>query len=372
MATTPSTAIGIDVGRHAIKAVRLQRRGSRPLVLTHFAIKELPEAAPDAPAEAGLAALGDQLKAVLQELGTSAKACGIAFSSPDAMVRIIEQNTIPPELLRDALRINGPMLLSQDCHDWVFDCQAIAPLDPPKAAEPSSASGESGLTLSGAPAQTKPTTAMQRYLVGGLPRAQVQAVYEAAVKNKLPDTVLQLPPTALFNGFEYACPEVAKAEAYVLVDVGCRASTVMVCAKGNLFLVRSIDYGGATFMENLVLQGAANFEEVVACMNEEEVLTIENARLSLAELIRTISSSIGFFEAQQDDSISKVYVSGGLFKMAAAVKLLNEELRLPCELWDPFASCELNLPRMRSAALGEATPFLATAFGAAAEILKGR
>ncbi len=355
MAKLPSSAIGIDVGRHSLKAVRLQRRGRR-LALTHFAVKE----APEAPAEA----LAENLKALLHDLGGSAKACGIAFSSPEALVRIIEQNTIPPELLRDALRINGPMLLSQDCRDWVIDCQPIVPASPAAAPDPKPEADT--------PKDAAPKQEMQHYLVGGLPRSVVQAVHDAATKNKLPDTLLQLPPVALFNGFEYANPEVFASEAFVLVDVGCRASTVIVGVKGELVLIRTIEYGGESFMEQLILQGAANFEEVIACMAEEEVLTVENARVSLSELIHTVSSSIGFFEAQRDEAIPKIYVSGGLFKMAMTLKLFNEELRLPCELWDPFAACELTLPRMRSAALGESTALLATAFGVAAEILKGR
>ncbi|XHR26946.1 MAG: pilus assembly protein PilM [Chthoniobacteraceae bacterium] len=357
MAKLPSSAIGIDVGRHSLKAVRLQRRGRR-LALTHFAVKE----APEAPAEA----LAENLKALLHDLGGDAKACGIAFSSPEALVRIIEQNTIPPELLRDALRINGPMLLSQDCRDWVIDCQPIVSSAPSLAPKP-----EADAPKEAAPANP-PKQEMQHYLVGGLPRTVVQVVHEAAAKNKLPNTLLQLPPVALFNGFEYAHPEVFNNGAFVLVDVGCRTSTVIVGVKGELVLIRTIEYGGESFKEQLILQGAANFEEVIACMAEEEVLTVENARVSLAELIHTVSSSIGFFEAQRDDAIPKIYVSGGLFKMAMTLKLLNEELRLPCELWDPFASCELTLPKMRSAVLGESTALLATAFGVAAEILKER
>ena len=120
MAKPPSSAIGIDVGRHSMKAVLLQRRGTR-LALTHFAVREFSE-----PANT-LEALGENLKALLHDLGGTAKALGIAVSHPEMMVRIIEQNTIPPELLRDALRINGPLLLSQDCREWVIDCEAIPP-----------------------------------------------------------------------------------------------------------------------------------------------------------------------------------------------------------------------------------------------------
>ena len=364
MAKAPSSAIGIDVGRHSIKAVLLQRRGAGRLVLTHFAVREYSKA-PDAshtsadssafygggqPEEVNsLDALGENLRLLLHDLGGTAKAVGVAVSHPDAMVRIIEQGTIPPELLRDALRINGPMLLSQDCREWVIDCQAILPVGvvtPPVEGEHA------------------------RYLVGGWPRVHVQKVHEACGKNKLPSSVLQLPAVALLNAFEYANAEVFKKEAFVLVDIGHSSSTVIVGVKGELILVRLLDYGGAHFMEHLILQGASSFEEILAMLEQEEVLTVENARLSLNELIRTISSSIGFFEAQREETIPKIFVSGGLTRIPALRQLLVEELHLPCETWDPFADCELGIPRTRIAALTAQSPLLGVAFGVAAEIVK--
>jgi len=335
-----------------MKAVLLQRRGANRIALTHFATKDIPEGTNM------LETLGDHLKALLHDLGGTAKALGIAFSSEEAMVRIIEQNTIPPELLRDALRINGPMLLNQDCREWVIDCAAISPKRAPvPAAE--KAEGDTA-------------TKTDYYLVGGLPRTHVQHIYEACVKNKILASVLQLPPVALINGFEFANPQTFQSQAFVLVDVGHLSSTVIVGAKEEIVLIRSLGYGGNHFMEELILHGAASFEEIVTMLAEEEVLTVEIARQSLSELVRLISSSIGFFEARSDEAISKVFVSGGLAKLPTVIKTLAEELRLPCEAWDPFANCELNLPRARVGALTEHLPVLGVACGVAVEILQGR
>ncbi|MDD5350693.1 MAG: pilus assembly protein PilM [Chthoniobacteraceae bacterium] len=341
-----------------MKAVLLQRRGSGRVAMTHFAVREFPEETNP------LEKLEENLKALLRDLGGTAKACGIVLSSPETLVRIIEQNTIPPRLLRDALRINGPLLLSQDCHDWVIDCEAISPSGKGAAAPAPAAPAAEG--------DAQPKEAMVRYLVGGLPRALVQKVHEACEKNKLPPTVLQLPPVALLNAFEYANEKVFKTEAFILVDIGHRASTVIVGGKGELVLIRTLEYGGARFMEQLILQGGASFEEVAAFLEQEEVLTVENARLSLGELIHSISSSIGFYEAQREEAISRVYVSGGLAKQPTILKILGEELHLPCESWDPLAAAELSLPRTRAAELAGHLPELGAACGVATEILKGR
>jgi len=106
-------------------------------------------------------------------------------------------------------------------------------------------------------------------------------------------------------------------------------------------------------------------------MEQEEVLTVENARLSLNELVRSISSSIGFFEAQREETIPRIFISGGLSRLPALRNLLVEEVHLPCETWDPFADCELGIPRARVASLTAQSPLLGVAFGVAAEIVKG-
>lgn len=351
-----------------MKAVVLTRRGSSRFVLTHFAVLKLPEkATPEIPGDTQTPYSADQkapsdtldglegnLRTLLRELGGTAKACGIAVSHEEAMVRILEQNTIPPELLRDALRINGPMLLSQDCREWVIDCAAIKSNEPEPAPE------------------KKGEAACAHYLVGGLSRVHVAKVHDAFLKNKLPDTLFQLPPVALFNAFEFANPEAFDSQAFVLVDIGHLSSTVIVGVKGELVLVRSLDYGGSQFADQLILHGAASLEEVFAMLAEEEVLTVENARLSLTELVRLISSSIGFFEGRREEAIARVFVSGGMAKLPAVLNVLNEELHLPCDQWDPFYKCELGLSNARKSVLAEELPVLAVACGVAAEILKGQ
>ena len=212
---------------------------------------------------------------------------------------------------------------------------------------------------------------MGRYIVGGIPRTHVQMVHDACVKNKLPITSLQLSPLAVFNAFEFAHEETFNTQGFVLVDIGHLSSEVIVGAKRELILARTLAYGGNHVVEELICHGASGPEEVTQALAEEEVLTVENARLSLTEVVRSISSSIGFVEARHDVSVPRVFVSGGMAKSPTILKILTEELQLPCETWDPFARCEIAVPAARKAALGVESPILNVAFGAAAEILKG-
>jgi len=46
-----------------------------------------------------------------------------------------------------------------------------------------------------------------------------------------------------FNAFEFAYPEIFANDAFFWLDMGHLQSTVLIGSKGDLVLVRSIDYG---------------------------------------------------------------------------------------------------------------------------------
>src|SRR4051794_28076233 len=98
MAKALSSVVGLDIGRYSLKAVLLQRRGQR-LALTHYGTHVPEKISTDSES------LAKHLKALLRDLGGSAKACVVSISSPEALIRIIEQPETPTAILRDALRL---------------------------------------------------------------------------------------------------------------------------------------------------------------------------------------------------------------------------------------------------------------------------
>ncbi|HET6409023.1 MAG TPA: hypothetical protein VFG14_14140 [Chthoniobacteraceae bacterium] len=130
MAKAPNSVVGLDLGRSSLKAVLLQRSGADRLSVTHFATQPTPTDL-HSPEQ-----LTSDLRTLLKSLGGSAKACAVAVSSPESIVRIIDQPDTPTELLREALRLNGMMLLNQDCRQFVLDCDRIPVSAPDLAAAP--------------------------------------------------------------------------------------------------------------------------------------------------------------------------------------------------------------------------------------------
>ena len=345
-----NSVIGVDLGRHALKAVHLQRRGGR-LAVTGYASRVIGGTPPDS-----ADALAHHLKLLLREVGGSAKGCVAAISSPDALIRIIEQPTTPTKLLRDALRLNGLTLLNQDCHDFVLDCDQIpapAPSDSP--------------TLAPAPAPAGRATS--RYLVGGLPRSEVSQVSAAFNKNRIPVDALQLAPICNYNAFEYSHAEIFSREAFVLVDIGHCETRVLVGAKRELILARTIEYGGKDFLNAITSGDGIDRESAIMLVEQNDPGMMEASRASLFHLARELRSSIGFFEGQREEAITRVYFSGGLVKALMPLQILSDELEIGCNTWDPFQNCQVDLPKAKLTAFDGERTHLNIACGAALELL---
>jgi Tfp pilus assembly PilM family ATPase len=354
MARRGDSVIGIDLGKHAFKGVTLQRRNDSRIVLTSFASREVP------PEINSVEELARQIKLLVKDLGGSAKGCALAFSDPASLLRIIEQPDTPVGLLRNALRLNGLAVLNQECKDFVLD---VAPVNA-RANVSTTDNGDSGSNT----VQTNVLT-KTRYIVGGMLRRDVKQLVEAVGKTKLTPDILQLAPVCSFNAFECAYPDIFNNDAFLLLDMGHAQSTVMIGNKGELVLVRSIDYGGEALASALTAEGAIEAKAAWAMVREADAGMAEICRTSLTRLATEVRNSIGFFEGQREESISRIFVSGGLASVETVLQTLSDELALPCEIWDPLETCEVALPAGKREALPHEFVSLNVACGAAFEYL---
>src|SRR5437764_2747906 len=283
MARRGNSVIGIDLGKHRYKAVLLSKKSETRYVLTSFASHEVSEdlATPDA--------IAQQLKQLLRELGGQTRNCAIAVSEPGSLLRIIEQPSTPPELLRNALRYNGLSMLNQDCKDFVLDVAAIsANGSAPKTA--SASNDEVNVTVQ------SPVMIQMRYLVGGMLRTQVKLISEAMAKTRLSADILQLAPVCSLNAFEFAYPEVHGKEAFLLLDMGHLQSTVLIGRNGELTFTRSFDYGGKHFTRALTADGALDVHAAHLMIKAGDAGMAEICRNTLTRLVTEVRNSIGFFE----------------------------------------------------------------------------
>lgn len=362
MARRGNSVFGIDLGKHVFKGVLLQRKGDDRFVLTSYASREVPDEL-KTPED-----LAQQLKLLLKDLGGSAKGCAIAVSDPDSLLRIIEQPNTPIDLLRNALRLNGLAVLNQECKDFVLDCAPVLA----EEANGHKINGANGDGKEGAEQKMNGQNGVgkTKYLVGGMLRPTVKQISEACSKSRTSADILQLAPVCSFNAFEFAYPEIFSKDAFLLLDMGHLQSTVLIGSKKELVLVRSIDYGGKALTQALTADGALDSAAARVMMEEGDAGMAEICRGSLTRLATEVRNSIGFFEGQHEESIHRIFVSGGLARTETILQTLSDELGLPCEIWDPLETCEVALPPAKRQALPSEFVSLNVACGAAFEYLR--
>jgi len=354
MARRADSVVGIDLGKHTLKGVALRRKNDNRIVLTSFASRPVPEefASPDD--------LARELTQLVKELG-GAKACALAISDPSTILRIIEQPDTPVHLLRNALRLNGLSVLNQECKEFVLD---VAPVTPRNGNSTDDKPGGGNVAVqAGVLTQTK-------YLVGGTLRSQIKQIVAAAAKIRVSAELVQLAPVCSFNAFEFAYPDVFANEPFLLLDMGHLQSTVLIGTRSELVLVRSIDYGGKALMQALTAEDALDAEAAWLMIQQGDEGMTEICRNSLARLAMEVRNSIGFFEGQREESIHRIFVSGGLARAETVLQTLSDELSLPCEIWDPLETCEVALPAAKRQNLPNEFVSLNVACGAAFEYLK--
>ena len=136
-------------------------------------------------------------------------------------------------------------------------------------------------------------------------------------------------------------------------------------------LVRSIDYGGKPFGEALTADGAVDAESGARPdAGGRRRAWRKPAASSLLGLATEVRNSIGFFEGQCEESIHRIFVSGGMARTEMILQTLSDELGLPCEIWDPLETCEVALPAAKRQALPSEFVSLNVACGAAISYLK--
>jgi tRNA threonylcarbamoyladenosine modification (KEOPS) complex Pcc1 subunit len=89
----------------------------------------------------------------------------------------------------------------------------------------------------------------------------------------------------------------------------------------------------------------------------------------LNPLAQELKASLDYFEAQAEQKISVVFVSGGSARSPLLVELLEKQVHLPCRAWHLADSVSLGLSAERAAAFKRELPQFVAAVGAAMDCL---
>jgi type IV pilus assembly protein PilM len=340
--------LSVDLGGRTTKAVHLQRKGER-YVLTGYAMLDAPIYEKNLSADL----LGEHLKNVCQALNPKTRNISLSLGVSDSIVRHADLPQIPVGDMRQILKNNTKNYLQQDLPGHVFDCFVIPPradANPPQGAPEKAKLGGS---------------AKSRVLVAGARRQLIDEM-QNAVKNTgfVAD---QIVPGLLgpVNAFELAMPEIFAREVVALVDIGFKNTSICILQQGDLVLSRVVAIGGDRLTIGLAESLGISYAEAEGIKVGMPAEVQSNLEALVLPLGRELRASIDFFEHQQDQTVSQVYISGGSARSEFIVQTLQTELVAECKAWNPLSFLVLSLPPQQAAEIEHVAPQLTVAVGAA-------
>jgi len=341
--------LAVDLGSRTTKAIHLQRRGNA-YALSRFAVVD----APIFDTVLSREMLAEHLRTVTQALGAKTRLVALTTSVNDALVRHVELPSLPMDEMRLVLKHNSRNYLQQDLTNYVFDCHFL----PPSA---SSSPADGGKSNGG--------NAKHKVLVAGAKRQLVDDYVEAA---KLAGLVAEFVAPGLLgpaNAFEMAFPEIFANEVVALVDIGFKSSSICILQQGELILSRVVQIGGdrlTTAVAEAISISYAEAEGIKVGMASEVDAVLESV---LAPLATELRASLDFYEHQQDQPVSQVFLTGGSARSEFVLQSLQNGLMTETRPWNPTAFLQMDLPPQQAADIEHVSAQLAVAVGTAVAAL---
>ncbi len=352
---TPNAIVGVDLGNHSLKTVRLQRRGNA-LTLTRVSLvpSHYDPQNHTPPTEHELAAL---VRSALSTVRASGADVHFVVNSLGGTIRYVDLPRMPLDDLRSALKFNSATHLRQNLENYTFDIGAL---------DEEAAGAFAPASRKGAPAGGK-----TKALVVGLPNTEAILYYHAARRAGVRPRSLQLAPIALINGLAASDPELFRGDSIALLDMGLLSTSLTILDHGKPHLTRAVPFGGKHLTEYLAQGSSADYARAERAKTQGETDLAQALAQAGANLIHEIRSSINFFEKNTEQAISRVLVAGASARSETLIAALADQSGKVCQPWCPSARLALQLPPEQREMFAAHQAAFATALGVALTHLPG-
>lgn len=340
--------IGIDIGSHAIKLVRLSPAGGS-FQLLNLGLLPLP---PDAVADGVISDIA-AVQAALQQLITlekiAEKEVALALSGHSVIVKKVQMVRMAEEELVSAMPYEAEQHIPFDVYDVNTDFQILDAHD-------------GGSSRSG----------QMEVLLAAAKKGRVEELCRVAQGANLEPAVIDVDMLALINGFELNYPEAIHRQVISLIHLGASMMTVLILKDGLSIFQRDITLGGNQYTATVQKRLALNREDAEALKLGGRPWSQSQAEVFVAlhtvteEVVIEIQRSFEFYRASAGDQpIEKAYLSGGCAGIKGLSQILSSRLKLPVELLNPFRRIDIPEKLFDADYVSDMGPMAAVAVGLA-------
>ncbi len=313
----PQTVWGIDVGKCALKAVKLRIGADKSAEIVaadyieHGTIMNQQDADVDA-------LWASTLEKFLSRNDISNDKVVVSVAGQQTLARFTKLPPVEKKKVPDIVRYEADQQIPFDMDEVVWDYQVFQAPDSPDV--------EVGIF------------AIKRNLIRDhLIHFEAGGIEAMAVQSS---------PLSLYNAAHY--DEVIGDDTVVLLDIGTESTDLLVATKDSLW-TRTFDLGGNSFTEALVKSFKLSFSKAEAlkrsaASSKYARQVFQAMRPVFADLVQELQRSLGFYTAtHRDADLSKVVGIGSAFKLPGLQKYIKQNLQMDVDILEKFS--KISIPK---------------------------
>lgn len=301
---------GIDLGRCALKAIKLRQSGPDKVeIVAHDYVEHAKILSqPDADR-------GELIRAALEKFlsrnDISKDAVVVGVPGQHTLARFTKLPPVAPKRIPDIVRYEADQQIPFDMDEVIWDYQTFQ--------------------QEGTPDLEVGIFAMKKELI----REHLLHFEQASIE----PIAVQTGPLAIYNAARF--DEMLGPETTILLDVGAE-NTDLVIATASTFWTRTVPMGGNSFTEALVKSFKLAFSKAenlkrTADSSKYARQIFQAMRPVFADLVQELQRSIGFYSStHRDTKVTKVVCMGNACKLPGLQKYLQQNLGLPVERPESF------------------------------------
>lgn len=301
---------GIDVGRCALKAIKLRPGDEgRVDVVAHEYVEHSTILSQSQ--DKKLALLSETLERFLSRNDISKDKIVIGVPGQHTLARFSKLPPVEPKKIPDIVRYEADQQIPFDLDEVIWDYQTFQEEDSPDV--------EVGIF------------AMKRELI----REHLLPFEQAGVE----PVAVQAAPLALYNAVRFE--GLIGDDTVVLLDIGAENTDLVVATKIGLW-TRTIPLGGNKFTDVLVKSFKLSFPKAEnlkrsAATSKYARQVFQAMRPVFAELVQELSRSLGFYrQTHRDAELKRIIGMGNAFELPGLQKYLQQNLQMPVEKPETF------------------------------------
>ena len=347
--------VGIDIGTHSIKVVRLKQKG-RGYQLLNFGIMPLrPETIVDGNI-ADADAMVEAVRNLMRIEKIKAKEVATAVSGQSVIVKRIRVPQMTEQELNEAIQGEAEQHIPFEISDVNIDFQVL-----PAARE-----------------DDERTDNQMDVLLVAAKKAKIRDYTSLLTAAGLNPVVVDIDAFALENEYEVSTGQ--EDGVVALVDIGATTMNINVLKASSTLFQRDIAIGGNRYTAAIQKELQVSYDQAEALKmgvgltdnhSQEEVLAVM-AGVS-EEIAEEIQRSFEFFRTTAaDEVIDKMVISGGCAKIKGLDRFLSNRLGLPVSVADPFRGLYYNEKVFDPEYLHDMSPVAAVSVGLALRRMRDR